>query len=362
MDVAGRLTRLRSRMADSDLDALVVTHLPNIRYLTGFSGSAGTLLVSAGDGDALLVTDGRYRDQAADQVAEAGAAVRVEIGATADDQREALAVAALGAVRVGLEDHVISWAQQRAMSERLAPSEIVPSGTLVEDLRRSKDAGEVDRIRAACALADAALAGVLPSLASAPTERELALAIEVEMRGLGASGASFETIVASGPHSAMPHARPTDRRIVGGDLVVLDFGCVVDGYCSDITRTVAFGDPGPEARRLFDVVMAANDAGRAAVAVGADCASVDAAARSVIDSAGLGEAFLHGTGHGVGLEIHEAPRVAKTARATLVEGDVVTVEPGVYVTGAGGVRIEDTVVVTASGAESLTRSPKELVL
>ena len=360
MDVARRIGRLRAKLADDHLDALVVTHLPNVRYLTGFTGSAATLLVL--EDDALLLSDGRYRDQAAAQIGAAGVDVRVEIGATAADQREILAAAAVDAARVGLEDHAVTWAEQRALAESLGTSEILAAGTLVEDLRRSKDSGEVARIRAACGIADEALAAARPMLASGTTERELALALEVEMRQRGAAAVSFDAIVASGPNAAMPHARPSARRVERGELVVLDFGCVVDGYCSDMTRTLSVGDPGPQARRLFDTVMAANAAGRAAVAVGVECSAVDAATREVIEAEGLGEFFVHGTGHGVGIEIHEAPRLAKTARGTLVEGDVVTVEPGVYVTGVGGVRIEDTVVVTAAGVESLTCSPKELLL
>lgn len=360
MGVARRIEKLRPLLAAEDLGALIVTHLPNVRYLTGFTGSAGALLVS--DADAVLVSDGRYRAQAAAQVAATDADVRVEIGATAEDQREILAGAVAGVDRVGLEDHVVTWAEQRALAGRLGSTELVAAGALVEGLRRAKDAGEVARIRAACAMADEALAAVRQMLASGTTEREIALALEIEMRRRGAAGVSFDAIVASGPNAAVPHAHPTDRRMERGDLVVLDFGCIVDGYCSDMTRTVSVGDPGREALRLFDTVMAANDAGRAAIAVGAECSAVDAAAREVIEAEGLGDAFVHGTGHGVGVEIHEAPRLAKSAHGTLVEGDVITVEPGVYVTGVGGVRIEDTVVVAAAGVESLTRSPKELLL
>ncbi len=257
---------------------------------------------------------------------------------------------------------MVTWAEQRALSERLSPAEVVAAGALVEDLRRAKDPGEIARIRLACSIADGALESVRSRLAEGPTEREVALDLEVEMRNRGAAGSSFDTIVASGPNAAMPHARPTERRIQRGELVVIDFGCIVDGYCSDMTRTLSVGDPGPDAVRLYDTVMAANAAGRAEVAVGVECSAVDAAARAVIDAEGLGSSFVHGTGHGVGVEIHEAPRLAATARGTLVEGDVVTVEPGVYVTGVGGVRIEDTVVVTAAGVESLTCSPKELLL
>jgi Xaa-Pro aminopeptidase len=182
------------------------------------------------------------------------------------------------------------------------------------------------------------------------------------MRRRGASGNSFDPIVASGPNAAKPHARPTARRVEPEELVVIDFGCIVDGYCSDMTRTVSVGDPGDDARRLWDVVRESQWAGRDAVRAGADCAAVDRACRDVIASAGWGDAFVHGTGHGVGLEIHEAPRVAASARDTLEPGSVVTVEPGVYLPGVGGVRIEDTVVVTPGGSDPLTAFPKELVL
>ncbi len=231
-------------------------------------------------------------------------------------------------------------------------------------MRRLKDDGEIARIGAACAIADDALAALLPTLAAAPTERDFAIALEFGMRERGASGNSFDPIVASGPNGAKPHARPSDRPIGRGELVVLDFGCIVDGYCSDMTRTVSVGDPGPEARHLYEVVLESQVAGSAAVAPGAACRDVDKAARDVIDAAGWGEAFLHGTGHGVGIEIHEAPRVGSTSGDTLAAGAVVTVEPGVYLTGIGGVRIEDTLVVTSNGAGSrvLTNSPKDLVL
>jgi Xaa-Pro aminopeptidase len=257
----------------------------------------------------------------------------------------------------------VTWAQQRSFATEWFPdAALVPTEGFVEDLRRVKDGGEVARIRAACAIADDALAAVVPSFAEGPTERDVALTLELEMRRRGASGASFDSIVASGPNGARPHARPTDRRIRPNELVVLDFGCVVDGYCSDMTRTVSLGDPGADARRVYDVVLESQRAGRDAVRAGVDCAAVDHASRSVIEAAGWGDAFVHGTGHGVGLEIHEAPRVAASARDTLATGYVVTVEPGVYLPGVGGVRIEDTVVVTDEGAEALTASPKDLLL
>ncbi len=362
MDVAGRPGRLRARLADAGLPALLVTRLPNVRYLTGFSGSAGTLLVTADE--LCLVTDGRYETQAGEQLAAAGVDAQVEIGGTQADQHALLAAALTrtGTARLGLEAHGVTWAEQRAFAARFADVELVPTESEVEELRRVKDPGEVARIRAACAIADVALGAVLPTLADHPTEQEFAVELEHAMRRGGASAMSFDTIVASGPNGAKPHARPSSRPIGSGELVVVDFGCVVDGYCSDMTRTVSVGDPGAEGRALWELVAASQQAGRDRVAAGVACADVDHASRAVIEDAGLGEQFVHGTGHGVGLEIHEAPRVARTAPGTLATGTVVTVEPGVYLPGVGGVRIEDTVVVTEDGSDALTEFPKSLVV
>jgi Xaa-Pro aminopeptidase len=358
--VSGRLDRLRARFGELGIDALLVTRLPNVRYLTGFTGSAAMLLVQ-GDG-AILVSDGRYGEQARIQLCESGVDIAVEIRTTMAEQRAVLAGAAAGATRLGLEDQGVTWAQQREFADAFTGVELVPSGAVVEELRRVKDDGEVDRIAAACAIADDAFTSLLPRLADGPTEREFALALEFAMRERGASHMSFDPIIAAGPNGAMPHSRPTDRPIGRNELVVCDFGCVVEGYCSDMTRTVSVGDPGPDARRLYDLVLLSQQAGRDAVAFGVECAEIDRACRDIISDAGYGEAFSHGTGHGVGLEIHEAPRVAKAAAGTLLVGDVVTVEPGVYLPGVGGVRIEDTVVVTASGSRPLTHTPKDLML
>jgi Xaa-Pro aminopeptidase len=361
MDIAVRAQRLRARLAESDIEALLVTRLPNVTYLTGFTGSAALLLV--GPDELVFVTDGRYAEQAADQLAAAGVDARIEIEVTQAAQRDAMRAAGRGYRRLGLEAHGVTWAQQRAFDGEWFPeAELIPTEHLVEDLRRVKEPAEIARIRAACSIGDDALAAVLPALAEKPTERELALRLELEMRARGATKTSFDTIVASGPNGAKPHARPSTRTIEPREPVVLDFGCVVDGYCSDMTRTVSVGDPGSDARRVYEVVQAAQQAGRDAVRAGVDCATVDHACRSVIDEAGWGDAFVHGTGHGVGLEIHEAPRVAATARDTLANGYVVTVEPGVYLPGVGGVRIEDTVVVTDDGADVLTTFPKEFLL
>ncbi|MDZ7733443.1 MAG: M24 family metallopeptidase [Acidimicrobiia bacterium] len=238
----------------------------------------------------------------------------------------------------------------------------MPTEDLVEVLRLVKDPGEVARIEAAATIADESLAALRSRLGEGATERELGLELDTEMRRRGASGPSFETIVASGPNGAMPHARPGDRVIAPGDLVVIDFGAVVDGYCSDMTRTFSIGDPEGERARMLSVVGESQATGVATVAPAVGCAEVDAACREVIDEAGWGEAFLHSTGHGVGLDIHEDPRVSSRSETVLEEGMIVTVEPGVYLPELGGVRVEDTVVVTAEGCRALTKAPKEPVV
>ena len=360
MDVAGRADRVRAGFAAAGIDALLVTRLPNVRYLTGFTGSAG--IVACTPGGLLLVSDGRYAEQARAQTAAAGVDATLVIGATQAEQLAAVAEAVADHPRLGLEADGVTWTQQRDLSGRFAGHELVATRDLVEAVRRVKEPAEVARIRAACAIADAALTELLPRLAAGPTEREFALDLEFAMRRRGATKVSFDPIVAAGPNGALPHARPSDRPIGRGELVVIDFGCIVDGYCSDMTRTVSVGDPGPEAVGLWEAVRESQRQGCAAVAPGVACATVDGASRAVLDAAGLGEYFVHSTGHGVGLEIHEGPRVAKTTTDTLDAGFVVTVEPGVYLPGVGGVRIEDTLVVTADGAVPLTEFPIQLAV
>lgn len=353
--VGARVERLRGRLADESLDAILVTAHSNIRWLTGFTGSAGLVVLTSDD--LLLVTDGRYTEQAAEQLAAAGASARLEITSTA--QRELVGTAVGPARRIGLEaDHVVWSAQRRYAQEWFPDRELVATTGLVERLRRRKDGAELARMELAATIADTALADVRHRLVEMPTEEEFAAELDAMMRALGASRPSFETIVASGPNGAKPHARPGPRRLRDGDLVILDFGCVVDGYCSDMTRTIAIGEVDETSARLLEVVTAANAAGVAAVRAGAVASEVDAAARSVIADAGWAEAFTHGTGHGVGLDIHEAPRLGATSHDVLEVGDVVTVEPGVYLPAHAGARMEDSVVVTADGCAVLTHSTK----
>lgn len=342
-------------MPGAACDALLLTHLTNIRYLTGFTGSAALLLVR--DDRALFVTDGRYGEQAAEQLAAAGVDAEIEVSNSA--QKNVVVAAAEGARTLGLEADSVTWAQQRRYAEEwFATTTLVPTDGLVEALRLVKDDGEVARIEAAATIADEALAQVRSRLAEGPTEREFGLELDAAMRLLGADDISFETICASGPNGARPHARPGPRRVVEGDLVVLDFGALVDGYHSDMTRTVMVGEPSETQQRMLEVVAASQEAGVQAVGPGIACRHVDEVCRAVIEEAGWGDAFLHGTGHGVGLDIHEAPRLARTSDAELAEGQVVTVEPGVYLAEHGGVRIEDTVLVTADGCRRLTHTPK----
>lgn len=356
MEFGSRASRLRESFDRAGIDALVVTNASNIRYLTSFTGSAGVVVVTPGS--LVLITDGRYRDQAVDQVRAAGVEAEVEISSTA--QRQLIEGALEAAGRIGLEADHVSWSTQRRYADDWFPDRVlVPTTALVEALRRRKDAGELARIELAARIADDALDLLRPRLLEQPTELEFGRELDLTMRTLGATKPSFETIVASGSNGARPHARPSSRVITEGDLVVIDFGAVVDGYCSDMTRTLAVGEVSDTARRMLEVVTAAQAAGVAAVRPGVAARDVDAVCRAVISEAGWAEAFSHGTGHGVGLDIHEAPGVGSSSDATLEVGDVVTVEPGVYLPEHGGVRVEDTVVVTTEGCRPLTHSTKD---
>jgi Xaa-Pro aminopeptidase len=359
MDVASRVGRLREAFAAAEVDALLVTNLTNVRYLTGFTGSAALLLVAT-DG-VTFVTDGRYGQQAEAQLSGAGVDAAIEVSGVGQKDLVTAAVAAAGAERLGLEADAVTWSAQRTYTESWFPAlELVPTVGLVGALRLVKDAGEVARIEAACAIADVALAEVRHRLAERPTEAELGLELDTAMRRLGAADVSFETIVASGPNGARPHHRPGRRTIADGDLVVIDFGALVDGYHSDMTRTAVVGEPSPTQARMYEVVAEAQAAGVAAVAAGVPAKDVDGACREVIAAAGWADAFLHGTGHGVGLDIHEDPRVGQSTGAPLATGSIVTVEPGVYLPEHGGVRIEDTVLVTDDGCRTLTRTHRDL--
>ena len=359
--VTGRLDRLRAAFDEQEIDALIVTTLPNVRYLTGFTGSAAVLVVTRNL--SVLTTDGRYRTQSAEQLEAAGAPeVEISIG-TGAQQRDAARAALEGAnaARIGLEAGNITWSGQRAWAEVLSGDKLVPTANAVEALRERKDAAELARMERAAAIADAALFEVLPLMSQGVTEEHFALELDTAMRRGGAEGTAFETIVAAGENSAKPHHHPGSRRINGGDPVVVDFGAMFEGYRSDMTRTFCVdAEPEGELARIFNVVQESQAAGAAAVRPGISAKDVDDICRQIIADAGWAERFEHGTGHGVGLDIHEAPTVSQLGTAILAPGFVVTVEPGVYVPGHGGVRVEDTLVVTEDGARPLTNFTKDI--
>ena len=345
-----------------ELDLLLVTDLVNIRYLTGFTGSnAAVLIATEDDAEAMFCTDGRYEVQAAAEVPDLARRI---------DRPCDLALLAGSRGRVGFEAVAVSYSQY-GLFEGAVPdcAELVATTELVERLRAVKDEGEIDALRTACAVADRALAELMDAGGIRPgrTERHVGLDLDERMRRLGASDPAFRTIVAAGENSAIPHHRPTSRPLRTGDLLKLDFGAAVSGYHSDMTRTFVLGPPTDWQSEIYAVVAAAQLAGRRAAVVGTTGADVDAAARDLITAAGYGPQFSHGLGHGVGLQVHEAPSLAR-GQAGIISADMcVTVEPGVYLPGRGGVRIEDSGVVRAvepsgSAYEVLTLTPRDLVV
>lgn len=351
-----------ARLTAAGLDALLVSDLVNVRYLTGFTGSNAALLVFADDTPAVLATDSRYRTQAARQAPDLETAIERACGR----HLVARAVAA-GIRRIGFESHVVTVDGYDGLAcavDGHDGAELVRAAGTVEALREVKDAGEVALLRLACETADAALAALVAGGGLRPgrTERAVARELEELMLDHGADGPSFETIVAAGANSAVPHHRPTTAELSAGDFVKIDFGALVGGYHSDMTRTFVLGRAADWQREIYALVSEAQRAGVAALERGTPLADVDAAARRVIVEAGYGDHFGHGLGHGVGLQIHEAPGIGSAAVGTLRAGSVVTVEPGVYLPGRGGVRIEDTLLVGERGPESLSRFPGELTV
>ena len=368
-----RLTRVRSHAAAAGLDALLVSHLPNVRYLTGFAGTAGTAILTAAR--AILVVDFRYATDAQELEAARAGILEVTVAERNPEETVAETLRALGSERIGIEAASMPVAQFNRLSHALAggvasPVEparacpaLAPTERIVERARIVKDAMEIATLREA-ARRLSAVARTLPRLAvPGRTEREIAAEIDAALRTAGFERSAFETIVASGPNSALPHARPTTRTVRPSEGVLLDFGGVYDGYCVDLTRTLCVGGP-PSLRRIFAAVVDAHSAAVAAVKPGVLASEIDAAAREVFERHGLASAFGHGTGHGLGLEVHEEPRVTRAGTAqpdsAIEPGMVFTIEPGAYVPGVGGVRIEDDVLVVDGGAELLTDVPIEL--
>jgi Xaa-Pro aminopeptidase len=348
----GRGDRLAASLAERELDLILVTELVNVRYLTGFSGTNGACI--CGPDTRLFLTDFRYTERAAAEV-EGWETITVS-----DDWLAGVAAHLQG--RFGFEDDHVSVRLLERLKGKLADGvEAVSAGGAVEKLRRVKDEVELAAVAAASALADEVWTWGLERGLGGRREREVARAAEARIRELDAEP-SFPTIVAAGPNGALPHAEPGERRIGSGELVVFDMGAKLDGYCSDGTRTFAVGDPGEEARAVYETVRAAQAAALDAVAAGVSGETLDGVAREAIAEAGHGDRFGHGLGHGVGLEVHEAPRVSPRSDDVLESGEVVTIEPGVYLPGKFGVRIEDLVVVSEDGCRNLSGLPKDLQL
>ena len=351
-----RRKALRNELKARKLDSLLVTHPPNWFYLTGFTGEAGALVVSR---DATtLITDGRFTVQAREETH----GVQVELQQAGLYPSVGVFLKKQGARRVGYDANQISVAQLHALKKAAGSKWRGREATgLVEGLRMRKDAQELALMRKAAILVGEVFEGVLKLIRPGVHESEIAAELEYQMKKRGASGPSFETIVASGPRGALPHARPTAKRLRKNELVVLDLGVILGHYCSDMTRTVYLGHATRRVRDWYRSVQEAQEAGVAAVKAGVTCGEVDAAAREVLKKSGLDQYFVHSTGHGLGLEVHEDPRVARGQAVRLEAGNVITIEPGIYLEAVGGIRIEDDVLVGAGRGEVLTRVTRDLI-
>ncbi|MFN8232772.1 MAG: Xaa-Pro peptidase family protein [Actinomycetota bacterium] len=355
MDHGLRRARLADRLEELGIDALLVTRLPNVRYLTGFTGSNGQVLI--GGGGHRFFTDGRYIEQSRHEVD--GCERAIYLGEL--DGPLADACAEMGVTRLGFEDRELSVRRHAVLAAALEGVELIPAGDVVDRDRWVKDADELRALREAQACTDRAFDDVLDRLALGMTERQAALELEQAVRRAGGDGLAFASIVAFGEGAAEPHHRPGHRVLEEGDVVVMDFGALYEGYHADFTRTVGFGEPPAVLRKVHDLVREAQQAAIDAIAPGVSGGGIDAVARGTIEDGGYGDRFTHGLGHGVGLEIHEGPDFARDGEDPIPEGAVMTVEPGIYVPGLGGVRIEDMVAVTGEGADVLSTSTRELI-
>lgn len=348
-----RVAKLREKMQAKGLQAMLVASPVNRRYLTGFTGSAGYVLIT--QAQSYLLTDFRYMTQAPQQAA--GYKV-VEHGSKVTDTVKEL-LGSEGIAALGFEQEHVTYAVFSAYTEQLKPVSLVPVSGMIEELRIFKDSEELKAMQRAADLADATFKHVLSIVETGKTEREIDLQMEMFMRNGGATGSSFDTIVASGERSALPHGVASDRVIQGNEFITFDFGALLDGYCSDLTRTIALGTPDPKLKEIYDIVLEAQLHALHGIKPGMTGREADALARDVITKYGYGEYFGHSTGHGLGMEVHESPRLSKLSDDVLKPGMVVTVEPGIYLPGLGGVRIEDDIVITETGIHILTSSSKE---
>ncbi|OQP05761.1 Xaa-Pro dipeptidase [Geobacillus sp. 46C-IIa] len=350
-----KLEKLRTLLEERHIDGLLVTNGYNRRYITGFTGTAGVALVSR-EG-AMFITDFRYVEQASKQVE--GFEIVQHSGPIVEEI--ARQVKRLGIGKLGFEQEDVTYAAYKAYEEAIS-AELVPTSNVVETLRLIKSEAEIKILKEAAEIADAAFAHILSFIRPGVKEIEVANELEFFMRKQGASSSSFDTIVASGYRSALPHGVASEKTIERGELVTLDFGAYYKGYCSDLTRTVAVGDISAELKTIYDIVLEAQRRGMSGLKAGMTGKEADALTRDYIREKGYADYFGHSTGHGIGLEIHEGPALSFRSDAVLEPGMVVTVEPGIYIPGLGGVRIEDDAVITADGNEALTHSPKELII
>ncbi len=350
-----KLAKLRAEILAAGVDAMLITRPENRRYMSGFTGSAGTLVVS--QAKAYLLTDFRYIEQATSQAPEFEI---VRIGEPGKDVLRDL-VQADEIKTLGFEQDYVSYAEYEQLKQRLA-IQLVPLSGIVEKLRLIKDETEIACMQRATKIAEAAFEQVLPEIKPGRSELEIALDLEFAMRRMGAEGMAFPIIAASGPRSSLPHGRASERVLEVGDFLTLDFGAIYNGYCSDMTRTVVLGKPSEKQREIYNIVLEAQLSAQAAVRSGMQGKELDQVARDIIAAAGYGDFFGHSLGHGVGLQVHEGPRAGKTSEDVLQPGMVVTIEPGIYLPEFGGVRIEDMVLVTATGHRNFNSIAKDLII
>ncbi|WP_459914118.1 M24 family metallopeptidase [Enterococcus thailandicus] len=350
-----RVEKLRKKMQEENLDSFLVTSPYNLRYLTNFTGTTGLAVITLDK--AFFITDFRYTEQAANQAQ--GFEIIKNVGPIFDEVADLVKRENLNAL--AFEETTVSFLEYSVLEE-IINAELIPVSGMIEELREVKDEEEIAIIEKACSIADMAYDHILKMIRPGMTEIEVANQVDFYMRSLGATSVSFDTIVASGLRSAMPHGVASDKVIEQGDLITLDFGCYYQGYVSDMTRTFAIGDPGEKLKEIYQIVLDAQLAVLDAAKPGLTGIQLDAVARDYITKYGYGEAFGHSTGHGIGLEIHEGPNVSSRAEKQFVPGNVITDEPGIYLPGIGGVRIEDDLLITKEGNRVLTHSPKELII
>lgn len=351
-----RITNIQRAVVKNNLDGMLFTNLLNIRYLAGYSGSSGVLWVTPRR--AVFLTDFRYKEQSAREVKNARTVIIAD--SLLDDLVKLPEF--INARKIGIEEQAMSYFQYRNLQNKSKGKKLVPVSGMAEKLRQIKTAEEIIKIARAAQIADQAFSRILKFIKPGISEKHIATELDHTLKTLGSSNPSFDSIVGSGPNGALPHAQPGDRKVRKGDFIVLDFGAIYQGYHSDMTRTVCLGHPTEKHLKIYDIVSRAQMAGLKAVKAGIKGKEADLAARKIIDEAGYGKCYGHGLGHGVGLEVHEGPNMGIKSENILPEGSLVTVEPGIYLPGWGGVRIEDLVVVKKNSCRVLSKSTKKLII